>query len=425
MEAIFRKILSKNRVSIAEYKELMEKVRKVLDKLDSALKKNRLKAEMILGGSFAKGTILRGDFDCDVFVRFDKKYKDAELSDRLEKALCIFKDIDRVHGSRDYFQLLHDGIMFEFVPVVNINYPGEARNVTDISPLHVDWIRKKIARNPDLKNDILLAKLFCKAQNIYGAESYIAGFSGHVLDILISYFGSFNNLLENAKYWQKYKVIDVERHDSVDEMNKSKLSPLIVVDPIQKDRNAAAALNIEKFIIFRKRAAEFLKKPSESFFKQKRLSDSELKKAAGKDIFILFKVRPLDGKRDVVGSKLLKVFNHINRHLALHDFEVRGSGWDWNRKSNGNDSRKNKDNTARMWFYIKIIKLSTTKIVEGPPLEEKLHVERFRSVHENTYNKRGRVYARVCRVFLEPKALVKKMISGDFVKERVESIRVS
>ena len=33
-------------------------------------------------------------------------------------------------------------------------------------------------------------------------------------------------------------------------MDKSKLSPLVVIDPIQKERNAAAALSKEKFNLF-------------------------------------------------------------------------------------------------------------------------------------------------------------------------------
>ena len=46
------------------------------------------------------------------------------------------------------------------------------------------------------------------------------------------------------------------------ELNKSKQQgPLIVIDPVQKDRNAAAALNHEKFEIIKKTAKQFLKKP--------------------------------------------------------------------------------------------------------------------------------------------------------------------
>src|SRR3989344_1479453 len=60
-------------------KKVKRHVNDTLKKLNSALKKSRVKAKAITGGSIAKGTFLRGDHDCDVFVRFNyKKYKDEK-----------------------------------------------------------------------------------------------------------------------------------------------------------------------------------------------------------------------------------------------------------------------------------------------------------------------------------------------------------
>src|SRR3989338_4084881 len=61
----------------------------------------------VLGGSVAKGTWLSGTHDADIFVVFEyKKYHDAALSDHLEVTLKKLKwPFERLHGSRDYFQL--------------------------------------------------------------------------------------------------------------------------------------------------------------------------------------------------------------------------------------------------------------------------------------------------------------------------------
>ena len=66
-------------------KEIDETVKTI----NSELKKNKIKAVAVIGGSFAKDTHLTDDYDCDVFVKFDYKYKDANLSDLLSSQVQI------------------------------------------------------------------------------------------------------------------------------------------------------------------------------------------------------------------------------------------------------------------------------------------------------------------------------------------------
>ena len=61
-----------------------------LKTLNNALKKSRIKAKATFGGSYAKDTWLKGDYDIDIFVKFDLKYKTEDLSSMLEKALKPF-----------------------------------------------------------------------------------------------------------------------------------------------------------------------------------------------------------------------------------------------------------------------------------------------------------------------------------------------
>ena len=92
-----------------------------------------------------------------------------------------------------------------------------------------------------------MAKQFFKSKSLYGAESYINGFSGHVLDILISNYSSLQNLILQAKTWQEVTFIDINSQyrdfeQASETLNSDKLSNLIVIDPIIKERNAAKAL---------------------------------------------------------------------------------------------------------------------------------------------------------------------------------------
>ncbi|MEM4267502.1 MAG: CCA tRNA nucleotidyltransferase [Candidatus Woesearchaeota archaeon] len=406
-------VLKKYKFSEKEMAEIMDKVNSFCNKLSQKLKKNNVSADVMLGGSAAKGTLIKGDFDCDIFVRFNDKYSSVNISDVLENALHSQK-YQRLHGSRDYFQVYSKGIKYEIVPVLRVDKTEQAKNVTDLSPLHVSWIKARIQKNPSLVDEILLAKLFCKAQNLYGAESYIRGFSGHVLDILVAYYGSFESLLRNAVHWHRYKVIDIEGHNSRRELNKSKISPLIVIDPIQKDRNAAAALSIENFELFKKRAKEYIDHPSPKFFDKKPITVGVLRRLCppGRDAVIL-EVSPLEGKEDIIGTKMLKVFIFISRQLELHDFIVTDKGWSWDRKKK-----------ALMWFFVPKGEIAHTKEHMGPPLHCKKDVSAFKAAHRDTFVRGHRIFARIKRQFVFHRDLIEHLINQSYIKEKVASVRL-
>ncbi|MFH1398749.1 MAG: nucleotidyltransferase domain-containing protein, partial [Candidatus Woesearchaeota archaeon] len=250
----FDSIIRNHKLSPPEKKSAYTQINATLKIINTQFKKHKLKAKAVLGGSAAKGTMLKNDFDVDIFAQFDYSYKN--ISDLLEKALKPFKPI-RVPGSRDYFQFTKQ-FNYEIVPVLKISSPKRALNVTDASPLHVKWVKKKA--NEKLVDQIILTKIFLKAHSLYGAESYIKGFSGHVVDILIIYYNGFLKLLRASQKWKPGQIIDPEKHYTF--LNQSKKGPLILIDPVQPDRNAAAALSQKNFEAFIAAAKAFLKKPS-------------------------------------------------------------------------------------------------------------------------------------------------------------------
>jgi len=397
--------------NIKPEKETIKEINKVVKKINELLKKEKLKATCKKGGSIAKGTFLKDDYDVDLFVIFDKKYKGKDISKLLGKALKKLKP-EKVHGSRDYYQIKND-LLFEIVPVLKVKNYKEIENITDMSPLHIGYVNKKA--NKKIKDDIRLAKLFCKAQGIYGAESYIRGFSGHILDILVIYYKGFINLLKAAKKWKDKTIIDPENHhdDVLFELNKSKTQgPLVIVDPVQPDRNAAAALGKKNFNIFKKKAKEFLKNPSENYFIKKKIDLKKLKERAKKDYLIVLNIKAKKGKKDIVGSKLKKVFEYIEKSLKNNDFKVLFSDWEWNKKQK-----------AKFYFIIKKEKLSKEILHEGPPLDKKEHVSLFKKLYKKTTIKNKRLYAKVKRKYLKPEKLINDLKKEKYVKERVKEIK--
>ncbi len=191
-------------------KNILIKVDEIVNKVNLMLEQDKVKAICVTGGSLAKGTFIKDDYDADLFVRFDYEYQDKNISDILENVLKKKFKIERVHGSRDYFHIQINKLTFELVPVIMIKDYKNAINVTDMSPLHVDYMKKKLKKGQE--DEIRLTKQFCKSAKVYGAESYIKGFSGHILDLLIINYGSFEALVKAAVDWKAKVIIDLEKH---------------------------------------------------------------------------------------------------------------------------------------------------------------------------------------------------------------------
>lgn len=395
--------------ALAEIKPEKKKLKEVDDfvkRINLRVKKLKISAKAVVGGSFAKDTFLKQDHDVDIFVLFSLKYKDENLSKLLHQILKPFKP-ETVHGSRDYFRI-KGRLNFEVVPVLDIKKPEHAKNVTDFSPAHVLWVKKNVGK---LRDDIRLVKKFCKANKVYGAESYINGFSGHVLDILVIYYKGFLQLLRAAAKWKPKQVIDfynMYKGKALFELNKSKTQgSLVVIDPVQPDRNAAAALTDEKFRLFAGTVKRFLKKPSLDFFVEKKADKGGLKKKGA----IVLDIGARKGKEDVVGAKLLKAFQFVNKGLG--EFGIKNSGWEWDKKKK-----------SFFWFFPKLKKLPDTLEWEGPPTEMKNCVKEFKKKYKKTFTKKGRIYAIIKRKHKMPEALVKDLIKQQYFREKVRKCTI-
>ena len=321
------------RISLSRKEVLvMEKIAK---DFISSLKDKGVKA--FVGGSLAKGTLVRkeGAQDVDVFVVFD--YGEEVL--RLEKVLGRMKlpgKLRKVHGSRDYFQIDCGDILLEVVPVVKNDDPELAENVTDVSLRHVKYVRDRVKvaggrlKGVNIADEIRLAKVFCRANRCYGAESYVHGFSGYSLEVLVIYFGGFVKFLKGV---QKKRVIDPLKYfrnerNVLEELNASKLQgPIVLVDPTFKYRNICAGLGFETFGKFVDAANAFLKNPSLEFFDRKGVDVEGMKKAKGTFVEIDLKTDRQEG--DIAGTKMRKFLDFFASELVRKQQKVLRKEFDY------------------------------------------------------------------------------------------------
>jgi tRNA CCA-adding enzyme len=312
-----------------------------IKKFESELNKYKVVADIFVGGSFAKKTIIKKDsYDVDVFVRFDKKYK-GEESAILKKLLKNFDKVETIHGSRDYYKVkVSSKFSIELIPVIKVKNPKESDNITDLSYSHVNYVKKKV-KSKRLLQEIKLAKAFCYANHCYGAESYVQGFSGYALELLGYSYGGFIKFLKGLskrkkkdkgkysgvwtkEYEEKYKdmknkiVIDIEKAYKnkamvLMDLNGSKLnSPVVLIDPTFKGRNVTAALSYETFEKFKESAKYFLKEPKIESFEIQKTDLEKIEKEAKENNFEFILLQAITGKQegDIAGSKLLKFYKH-------------------------------------------------------------------------------------------------------------------
>ncbi|MBI2580326.1 nucleotidyltransferase domain-containing protein [Candidatus Woesearchaeota archaeon] len=457
VEKLLEDVKKGKRPTAAENSAVKRVAVEFVAKLDRALKASKARAKSVVGGSGAKGTWLRGMHDIDVFVCFDYemyKKKSGELSEFLAKAMKkAFPKHERLHGSRDYFRVRYGNYSFELVPILKIKKAAQAMNITDASLLHSDWVNRQLQkpkslmrlgpiaerrfgnRKAGLDDEIRLAKAFSIAQRVYGAESYVRGFSGYACEILTIYYSSFLKLMTAAATkWKKSiaagkkVVIDAGNHyrrkDPLRELNEAKVqSELVVIDPVQPDRNATAALGNETLQRFISAAAGFIKNQSGEFFEKEEVTVEKLRqKAKGKRLVVVEAV-PIRGKEDVAGAKLVKAYQHILQQLEKNGFELAMSGWEWD---------KHKPSIALMWYATEKGEKGEPKaeIREGPPLSNTQHAEKFRDEHSTKagrelFEKRGRLYARIARKYKQPQQLISALAAGDaYLKDKAQHYAV-
>lgn len=375
-----------------------------LTTLRTELRAKRVKAEPFVGGSFAKDTLLKKDtYEADIFVRFEPGIEG--LSDMLEK--CIKKmctklhwSYERAHGSRDYFKVTpgRSDVVLEIVPVMRIRAPREEKNITDLSYFHVGYVKKHLKH---YKRDVLLAKQLCRAHHIYGAESYIHGFSGYGLECLIIYYKGFVPLLKAMTRVNEQLIIDPAHYyknirEAAIILNESKRQgPIVLIDPTYKERNVLAALSQESFKVFQNVAKRLLTSPSPRLFEIKSFDSGSLRNLAEKKkaqylSIVLETDRP---RGDIAGTKLKKA-SHYLVHVLESRYSVLTHAFEYH-------------DTQEARFHL-VVRPKEEIVLTGPPITMKEHAQRFKKEHAKTFVKRGRLYAydtHVLRVeqFLERK----------------------
>ncbi len=329
---IFKRILYDIKPSEAEIRETTHNVNKLI----SLLKKTvPTEVELMVAGSIARGTNLKGNSDIDLFMLFNKKLgrdkavklgvEYGETVARKEKGRYEIK-----YAEHPYLRLYLDsiGMKVDLVPALKIDSIEEMGTTVDRTPLHNEFINSNL--NAKQRDDVRILKYLLRAHGIYGAEVKTNGFSGYLCELLIHHYGSIIALLESASKFKLPILIEPkERKESIsNDAVKRFNSQFIVIDPVDSNRNVAAGVSLESLGKFVLVSRKFIGKPSIDLFYGPKFSSgqagvlvSKFAESLGLDTFIIT-CNIKNKSEDIIYPQLRKVNQQIVRHLSQGGFSV-------------------------------------------------------------------------------------------------------
>lgn len=254
---VLKKIKPTGKEDIENYKVFNE----IIEKLKTQTPKD---VKIKLVGSFAKGTHIKNKREFDIFLLFTSKYSKKDLSELTFKwAHKLFKHVTIAYAEHPYAKIKYKKFDIDLVPAYDINDIKQKATSIDRTPMHTKYINKKLTIKQ--KQDVRILKQFLKGLDLYGAELRIEGFSGYLSELLIVNYKDIITLFKNAATWEMPLVIDIENYQSYKQFNNPN-DPMILIDPVDKNRNVSAVVSktsMARFIFY---ARKFLSKPSLQYF---------------------------------------------------------------------------------------------------------------------------------------------------------------
>jgi tRNA nucleotidyltransferase (CCA-adding enzyme) len=281
--------------------------------------------EVVFGGSFAKGTWLKNETDIDIFMKFSTQ---MDLNDfenyGKEIGLQSLKDFSPYlrYADHPYVEAYVEDVKINVVPCYDVIY-GRWKSAADRSPFHTTYINNSLDAHK--KNQVRLLKKFFRSLNIYGAEISKNGFSGYVSEVLIVKFGSFLSTLDYfSSFTEDKKIISVDSVLFNDDKLKKFNSFMILLDPVDNNRNLGTAISALSVGTFIQGSRKFLKNPANNFFDDIKKAvniDPGLVGLLSSDILIIefnFSFRA----PDIIWGQLQKSVNSLSKFIESSGYKI-------------------------------------------------------------------------------------------------------
>jgi len=266
--------------------------------------------ELEFGGSFAKGTWLKNNADIDIFIKF-KNDTSEEKFEEISKKIG-FESMKNYHpyvrySEHPYVEAKIKKTRINVVPCYDVK-KGKWKSAADRSPFHTSYMKKTLTSK--MRDEVRLLKTFLQASGIYGAEIAKQGFSGYVSEALIVNFGSFENVVKS--------IAKINENQIIGKTSKRFDTSIVIIDPIDSNRNLAAAIseeNIGKFILI---CRAFEMNPSKRFFLPTKLKTPKI----NSDNILVVKFNFKTRSPDIIWGQIKRASNSLKTQLEIGGFQI-------------------------------------------------------------------------------------------------------
>lgn len=413
LNSVLLKALELSKPTQREVKKISSVAKEVKESIIKHAPSTKIK-DVVLGGSYAKGTWLKGDVDIDIFVKMNSSMNEEEF-ELLGKQIGLeslkqYQPYLR-YSDHPYVEAIVQGIRVNIVPCYDVE-KWKWISAADRSPFHTEYVTKKL--DEEKRDQVRLLKKFLKSLGIYGAEIAKNGFSGYVTEVLILKYGSFQSTLEALSHIQEGKII--VSMDPIDEETIKKIfkHSVIILDPIDPKRNLGTAISVENFGKFVLAARTFLKEPSIEFFvrQERGGTANDFSEMYSNILVVSFNYR--ERSPDVIWGQLKKSMNAISKQLTLGGFNVIRSTCTTDEKTE-----------AAFIFLLESTTLPLYMVKTGPKVSRKHDSSKFISKNNNIarlmwINNEMRITTLIARKATNAKEYVRFLLN-----ERIDSIGIT
>jgi tRNA nucleotidyltransferase (CCA-adding enzyme) len=397
-----QEVLSRIRPTQEEKDHIREVARCLID----AIEERGITAMVV--GSVARNTWVSGDRDLDIFMLYDPSVPREELE---RQGLSLAREVASAFGAEyrekyaehPYINAFIGDTDVDLVPCYLIGDARALQCAVDRTPFHTRYITEHINAYID---DVLLAKQFAKAGGIYGSDQMTEGFSGYLTELLVLHYGGFIPLLEAASDWRPGTLIDPERHQEKDFHD-----PLVVIDPVDPERNVSASVSLTRMYEFVELARGYLAAPSWVFFfppgnaaLSRHEFCNELARRGTTLYAVSFDTPPYI--EDIVVPQLRKTAGAIRELLVRNEFAVNRTDYDM------------RPDRCILLFELMVDRVPPVKRHTGPPLWNRANAEKFAAKYLD--NRDTRLY---CGPFIDNGAYIVEIgrrytDAGDLLRSR-------
>jgi len=266
-EIVLQQVAKKIVPSDQEREKMVGLSQTIKREVEDVLASSGIQAKVSPQGSFARGTWISHEADLDIFARFPPTMEREEWIEKvfpaMRKYFSRYRVIER-YADHPFLEFRVDGVRVNIVPSYDVK-KGEWKSATDRTPYHTEFMQTHLAS--ELRREARLLKKFAKGIGTYGAEIRIGGFSGMLIDTLVLYYQSFMETLRRASSWTKGALLEIGKPEgTVSAKEKDPNVDLVVIDPVDPNRNLAAAVRPDKLWNFVAAGRQFLRNPGLWYF---------------------------------------------------------------------------------------------------------------------------------------------------------------